>query len=163
LFWRLSSCITPLSKEYGEVQSKLHVKSKMENLTTICDFVTSAAEGFGLDEDQTFAVQMAVDEACTNVIEHAYGGSPYGTIDITCKVHDDEMVIQVRDHGKAFDPKAALPPDLDAPLGEPEGRCLGLYLMFKLMDSVRFEFDAIEGNTLTMVKRIHSAKPATCA
>lgn len=144
------------------MQTKLHILSKMENLTTISDFVASAAKEFGLDEDQAFAVQMAVDEACTNVIEHAYGANPDGTIDIACEFQDDEMVVQVQDHGKAFDPQSVLPPDLAAPLDEQEGRCLGLYLMFKLMDSVRFEFDAIEGNTLTMVKRRHGAKPAIC-
>lgn len=134
----------------------------MENLTSISDFVASAAKEFGLDEDRTFAVQMAVDEACSNVIEHAYAGRPDGTIDITCKLQNDEMVVKVRDHGNAFDPRSVVPPDLEAPLDEQEGRCLGLYLMFKLMDSVQFDFDAIKGNTLTMVKRRHGAKPAVC-
>jgi len=145
------------------VLRELHVKSKMENLSVISEFVASAASEFGLDEDQTFAVLMAVDEACANIIEHAYGGNSDGTIDIRCELHNDEVVVKVHDHGKAFDPQSVLPPDLAAPLDEQEERCLGLYLMFKLMDSVRFEFDEVKGNTLTMVKRRHGVKPAVCA
>lgn len=144
------------------MRPRLRVTSRLENLRTISDFVASVAKQFGLDEDQAFAVQMAVDEACANVIEHAYGGRPDGTIDITCKLQDDEMIVKVQDHGKPFDPCSVLPLDLEAPLDEQEGRCLGLYLMFKLMDSVQFDFDAIKGNTLTMVKRRLGAKPAVC-
>jgi len=141
---------------------KLRVKSRMENLASISDFVTSAATQFGLDEDQTFAVQMAVDEASTNVIEHAYAGRPDGTIDITCELNGDRMVVRIHDHGLAFDPRSVLPLDCAAPVSEQKERCLGLYLMYKLMDSVDFRFDAVKGNTLTMVMRRHGAKPAVC-
>jgi serine/threonine-protein kinase RsbW len=134
----------------------------MENLTVISDFVTSAAKQFGLDEDQAFAVQMAVDEASTNVIEHAYAGRPDGTIDITCELVSDRVVVRIHDHGLAFDPRAVLPPDSAAPLSENDERCLGLLLIHKLMDSVDFRFDAVRGNTLTMVKRRHSAEPTVC-
>ena len=134
----------------------------MENLTTISDFVTSAAKQFRLDEDQAFAVQMAVDEASTNVIEHAYAGRTDGTIDITCELASDRMVVRIHDHGLAFDPRAVLPPGSAAPMSENEERCLGLLLMHKLMDSVDFRFDAVKGNTLTMVKRRHGPKPPVC-
>jgi serine/threonine-protein kinase RsbW len=134
----------------------------MESLTAINDFVTSAAKRFGLDEDDAFAVQMAVDEAATNVIEHAYAGRSDGTIDISCELVGDRLVVRIHDHGLAFDPRAVLPSEATVPMGECDERCLGLYLMHKLMDSVDFNFDAVKGNTLTMVKRRHGAKPAVC-
>jgi len=139
---------------------ELSVSSKMENLTTISDFITSVAQKLHLDDDQTFAVQMAVDEACTNIIEHAYGGQADGTIHITCRLVNDDIEIIIRDYGQPFDPQTAPRADVTAPLEERTERGLGLYLMEKLMDSVEFEFDPVKGNVLTMRKRRTSEKPS---
>lgn len=144
------------------MEYELSVHSNMQNLTAISEFITSAVSQLGLDEDQAFIVQMAVDEAVTNVIEHAYGGRSDGDILIRCWLVDDELVITILDHGEPFDPTCVLPPDVTAPLEEQEQRCLGLFLMGKLMDSVDFRFDAVAGNLLTMKKRMRSAKPALC-
>jgi serine/threonine-protein kinase RsbW len=125
----------------------------MKNLTVISDFVTSVAKKLGLDDDQTFALQMAVDEACANVIEHAYGGQPNGTISIHCQTLNDDVVVTIHDHGRPFDPQSVPRPDITAPLEKRQNGGLGLYLMEKLMDSVEWEFDAQKGNTLTLRKR----------
>lgn len=138
---------------------ELNVSSQIENLGVISDFITSAASQFGLDEDQAFAVQMAVDEACANVIEHAYAGRTDGNIQIRTELVNDQVVVTIHDHGQPFDPTAVLPPDVCAPIEEQEDRCLGLFLMGKLMDSVDFQFDAAHGNLLTMTKRRHSGAP----
>lgn len=53
---------------------ELTVDGRFENLATIADFVIQAAQASGLDEKAVFEVQMAVDEACTNIIQHDYGG-----------------------------------------------------------------------------------------
>ncbi|MGA9348406.1 MAG: ATP-binding protein [Anaerolineae bacterium] len=57
---------------------ELTVDGRLENLASIADFVIKAAQSSGLDERATFEVQMAVDEACTNVIQHSYGGGREG-------------------------------------------------------------------------------------
>jgi serine/threonine-protein kinase RsbW len=132
---------------------ELSVTSKMANLTVISDFVTSVAKKLCLDDDQTFALQMAVDEACANIIEHAYEGKADGTISIRCRIVADDMVVTIHDHGRVFDPDSVPRPDIAAPLEERETGGLGLYLMEKLMDSVEWEFDPKKGNTLTMRKR----------
>jgi len=131
----------------------LSVTSEMENLTVISDFIASVTMKLGLNGDQTFALQMAVDEACANIIEHAYGGRAGGTILITCQTVNDDVVVTIHDHGRPFDPQSVARPDITAPLEKRENGGLGLYLMEKLMDSVEWEFDAEEGNTLTMRKR----------
>jgi serine/threonine-protein kinase RsbW len=125
----------------------------MRNLTVISDFITSAAKKLGLDDDQTFALQMAVDEACANVIEHAYGGETDGTISIHCQTLNDDVVVTIHDYGRPFDPKSIPRPDITAPLEKRQNGALGLYLMEKLMDSVEWEFDAEKGNKLTLRKR----------
>lgn len=139
---------------------ELCVSTKMENLTVIGDFVASVAKEFGLDDDVTFAVQMAVDEACANVMEHAYCGKSNGMVRLTCQILDDDLVVTIHDHGRAFDPQTVPRPDITAPLEKRGEGALGLYLMEKLMDSVEFQFDAVQGNTLIMKKRLHRGKQA---
>ncbi|MBM4429825.1 MAG: ATP-binding protein [Chloroflexi bacterium] len=138
---------------------ELCVTSSMENLTLISDFVTSVAGQMSLDEDQTFALQMAIDEACANVMEHAYGGQGHGTIRICCHADEDEVIVTIHDQGRPFDPQSVPRPNTAAPLEQREEGALGLYLMEKLMDWIGFEFDPIHGNTLTMRKKISYEKP----
>ena len=141
---------------------KLRVTSDMKNLTTISDFVSAFARESALNEDDTFALQMATDEACANVIEHAYGGRPDGTVSIECRLANDEVILTIRDHGRPFDPKAIPRPDMAAPLAKRNEGALGLYLMEKLMDVVQFEFDPSKGNKLTMKKKVHREKLPLC-
>ncbi len=133
---------------------ELLVTSRMDNLGIICDFCESIANQFGLSEDDAFAVQLAVDEACTNIIEHAYEERPDGTIRITCKQVGDQVVIRIQDSGKSFDRKQVAPPDLTAPLEERRENGLGLYLMEKVMDDVEFEHDPVRGNQVTLRKKM---------
>jgi len=131
----------------------LSVSSDMHNLALIADFVTAVAEKMSLNEDDTFALQMAVDEACSNVMEHAYEGRSDGEVSLVIHAVDDEIVVTIHDRGEPFDPQSVPRPDISAPLQERENGGLGLYLMEKLMDSVEWAFDPQRGNTLTMRKR----------
>jgi anti-sigma regulatory factor (Ser/Thr protein kinase) len=123
------------------------------NLSTIGNFVGNAAQEAGLDETGVYAVQLAVDEACTNIIEHAYGGEGLGTIDITTIVTDDGLTVILKDSGKSFNPDTVPMPVTNLPLEEIQPRGIGLYLMRKMMDTIQFKFSETDGNVLTMVKR----------
>ena len=124
-----------------------------ESLGKIAEFVTRAAAAADLGANATYAVEMAVDEACTNIIEHAYGGEGRGDIECTCQVDNEGLTVTLRDSGRPFDPLAVPEPDISASLGERQEGGLGLYLIRKLMDEVHFEFSSDTGNVLTMVKR----------
>jgi len=130
----------------------LTVDGRLDNLASIADFVVKAAQASGLNERATFEVQMAVDEACTNVIQHSYEGEGKGEIVLCCELADSDFVVTIRDHGRPFDPGCVPTPDLTCSLAERREGMLGLYFMRQLMDEVCFHFDA-EGNELTMVKR----------
>ena len=121
------------------------------SLAAICEFVTASAETTGLDARAVYAVQMAVDEACTNIIEYAYGGEGRGDIECTCQTNDDGLTIILRDQGSPFNPECIPEPDRDATIQECKIGGLGLYFMRQLMDKVNFEFTD-SGNILTMVK-----------
>jgi anti-sigma regulatory factor (Ser/Thr protein kinase) len=127
--------------------------ARFDNLAAISEFVTRAAEAASLDARAVYAVQLAVEEACANIIEHAYGGEERGDIECTCIVNNNGLAVILRDNGRPFDPTSVPEPDICASLEDRKARGLGLYLIRQLMDKVRFEFTPDSGNVLTMVKR----------
>ncbi len=137
--------------------SKVVFPGQFESLARVSQFVTRAAETAGLDECAIYAVQMAVDEAFANIIEHAYGGEGRGDIECTCAIDSTGLTITLRDHGRPFDPDSVPEPDTHASLEERKAGSLGLYFMRKLMDEIRFEHVPDSGNVLTMVKRKEEA------
>jgi len=124
-----------------------------DNLEKIGALVERAAQQAGLDDSACYAVQLAVDEACSNIIEHAYGGEGRGEIQCSTIIHPDNLTVVLRDFGAPFNPDSVPIPNLNQPIEEFEEQGLGLYWMRKLMDEVHFEFTADQGNVLTLVKR----------
>ena len=133
----------------------LSVPGQFEQLVQIAEFVTQAAREAGLTNDDVFHVEMAVDEACSNIIEHAYADHS-GDIDLTCTNSAPGVFeITIHDSGRSFNPDGvALPPlDVLSDVDDLNEGGLGLYFMRKLMDEVRFDMASGQGNTLTMTKR----------
>jgi serine/threonine-protein kinase RsbW len=126
---------------------------QFDSLAKIGKFVTRAARSAGLAPNDVYAVEMAVDEACTNIIEHAYGGEGRGDIECTCQIDTRGLKVTLRDRGSTFDPSEIPEPNIDTSLEERDVGGLGLFLIYKLMDEVRFEFNPDSGNVLTLVKR----------
>ena len=127
--------------------------SKLEHLDQICDFASDCAREAGLDERQVYAVLLAVNEAATNIIEHGYRGAMDGDLSITCKQVPEGLRVTLHDHAPPFDPEDVPTPVVDIPLEQLKPRGLGVYLIRKMMDSVQYQFDAVKGNTLTMLKK----------
>ncbi|NJN17053.1 MAG: anti-sigma factor antagonist [Oscillochloris sp.] len=128
------------------------VVADLDALGKISAFITDAAELAGLDERATWQVQLAVDEAATNVIQHAYDEDTPGELTLGWSCENNRFVITLRDNGRSFDPAGVPPPDIYSSLEERQVGGLGLYLITRLMDEVRFDFHPQEGNVLTMVK-----------
>lgn len=126
---------------------------RFENLAEISRFVVQAAEEAGLDESAVYAVQLAVDEAATNIIEHAYQGEGRGEIQCSIEIGEGGLKVTLQDWGVPFNPTEIPDPTLGVPLEEVQPSGLGLFFIRKLMDEVRFEFSAEKGNSVTMIKR----------
>ena len=136
-----------------DTSQTLTFPGRLDSLTAINGFVSRAAEAAGLDAQAVYAVQIAIDEACSNIIAHAYGGEGRGDIECTCRIGDDGLTVILRDYGRPFDPSSVPKPDLHASLADRDAGGLGLYLLRQMMDEVQFEFTPDAGNSLTMVKR----------
>lgn len=126
--------------------------SRYESLAALSDYVSKQAMAAGLDEKEVYAVQLAVDEAATNIIDHAYGGEDRGEIECTCTIRGTELKVTLKDQGEPFVPEEVPDLPVGAPLDEISPGGAGLFLMKKLMDEVHFEFQE-GGNVLTMIKR----------
>lgn len=122
------------------------------NLAEIGKFVTIQSEIAGLNENDAYAVQLAIDEACTNIIEHGYGGENKGSIECTCKTSEEGIEIILVDEGKLFNPKTAPMPKLKVPLEELASRGAGVYLMHKVMDEIKYNVDENNHNKLILKK-----------
>jgi len=127
--------------------------ARYESLTAIDQFIVDAAERAGFANCTVYQVQLAVDEACSNIIEHAYGGEDRGIIECTHRIQGGDLTIVLRDYGQPFDPAAVPEPNINADLEERAEGGLGLYLIYQIMDEVTFDFDSQAGNVLTLVKR----------
>jgi serine phosphatase RsbU (regulator of sigma subunit)/putative methionine-R-sulfoxide reductase with GAF domain/anti-sigma regulatory factor (Ser/Thr protein kinase) len=127
--------------------------AKFDQLDSIREFAIQAARDAGMDDSETYAIELSIDEACTNIIEHAYQGENRGEIECTCDSNEVCLTVVIRDHGKPFDPSTVVTPDLNADIENRAVGGLGVFLMKQLMDEVHFEPLGEAGNVLTMVKR----------
>ena len=127
--------------------------ARYEFLDEIRDFVADVARKGGFTEKVIYSLQLAADEAASNIIEHAYQGVANASLQITCDMQDDELIITMRDSGRPFDPSNVKQPNLKADLSKRQIGGLGVYLMRKIMDEVRYQSNAKTGNLLTMIKR----------
>jgi serine/threonine-protein kinase RsbW len=133
-------------------QFALKVDSKLENLSVIADFIGTVMMQLGIEEGIR-QVQIAVDEACTNIINYAYSGGK-GVISISCELQCNDFVVTIMDRGRPFDPGVVPAPDLETGLEERKIGGLGIYLMRNLMDEVVYKVDTQKGNMLIMRKKV---------
>jgi len=129
----------------------LRTSASVGELRGIREAVREAVESCGATPECAADVVMAVDEACQNVIRHAYGENPGGAIELEIERCGEELVVSLRDFAPEVDPEEVKPRDLDEI--RPGG--LGTHLIREMMDSADFvRPETGGGNLLRMVKRI---------
>lgn len=138
----------------------LTVRGSYSNIRQVCEFVIAGAQAAGLNEGAIFHIELACDEACTNIIEHAYGGDDMGNIVVNWWVNSDHFIISFHDNGRAFDPNLIPTPPITELSSTPDLESLkvgglGIHFMRTLMDEVQYSFHPQTGNTLVMKKQLN--------
>jgi sigma-B regulation protein RsbU (phosphoserine phosphatase) len=130
---------------------ELRFPARASELSRIRAAVKKEAVARGADEQTATDIVTAVDEACQNIIRHAYKGVPGGDIELMVTYDDGALTISLVDWAPPTDPTKVRPRDLDDV--RPGG--LGTHLIREVMDSVEF-LDPPPGcgNLLRMVKRL---------
>ncbi|NDJ84875.1 MAG: anti-sigma factor antagonist [Chloroflexi bacterium] len=141
----------------------LSFKARLENVPSAADFVVQSAQAAGLDDRAIYHCQLAVDEACTNIIEHGFGGDQadtHGQIHLITGIEEDDVfVITIADNSPAFNPVTYKDPDPTMPLEDRPGGGWGIYFIKKLMDAIDYRH-ADGKNHLTLRKNIQDAGQA---
>ena len=133
---------------------QLHVPSSTENLSMIRDFVGNIGERAGMTPGETAKLELAVDEACANVMEHAYGKDSTREVTVKAVLDADSVQIEIVDTGRGFDPASLEQVDVEQLIRNRRSGGLGLHLIRKLMDEVQYQIVPGEKNELRMIKRL---------
>ncbi len=129
------------------------IPGETDYLIQIRSLISTVASEVGLAEEELYKIETAVDEACANVIEHAYEGEEGSKpIQICLEVTPSRLIISVKDYGRTFNPGTINPPDLSKFIKEKRDGGLGLFLLQSLMDEINYTSDPRGYNELTLIK-----------
>jgi serine/threonine-protein kinase RsbW len=134
------------------VRVRQRVPSRTDELHRVRQIVENEAMAFGFDQETAFRLALAVDEACTNIIKHAYEGNPARSFDLEIVTADNTFRIVLTDEGKGFSPSKL--PSLDMKRYF-ERMCrggLGVHIIKLVMDDVDYAVAQNKYNRLSMTK-----------
>ena len=136
-----------------ETERHLILHNDIQQIPQLAEFIETIADEIKLDQGLAMSLNLALEEAVTNVILYAYPEGSDGLVDVEAIMSKDKLKFIISDSGKEFDPTAA--PEADITLGvedRPIGG-LGIYLVRNIMDSVSYE--RTDGkNILSMTKKL---------
>lgn len=133
------------------IKEEIEVPAQMSYLGQIRDFIERIGKKYRFSDKVINSFKLVVDEAATNVIRHGYRDIKGGTIIIRAIVRRKSLTIVLVDRGRSFDPRTVSPPDLKryVEIGKKGG--LGIFMMRKLMDDIRYNITP-SGNELRLTK-----------
>lgn len=126
----------------------------LESLNDFREFLKKHCAGIpGVTDEVLYDMQLAVDEACTNIITHGYAGMDPGSIILDLEMDPDKLTISLTDFGHSFEPGNAPMPDVEAPIEERELGGFGLFFIQQSVDQMDYRVTE-DGNTMILTKYI---------
>jgi serine/threonine-protein kinase RsbW len=119
-------------------QVSVQLRNTLSELDRLRQLVTEFGERHHLPPKVLFALNLALEEVVTNVIFYAYEDEAEHHIFIRLSIWKGEVVAEVEDDGRPFNPLEVPRPDLESPLEERPIGGLGLHLVRNLMDEVQY-------------------------
>lgn len=130
----------------------LHISASTNELEQIRNFVADHARDFGFGEAEVHDITLAVDEACTNIIKHAYEWKKGKPIHIQIGMRENEMLVSIIDEGKPFRSDLYKVPTTEEQLSRKKRSGYGILLIRKLMDHVEYR-NRKSRNEIRMTKK----------
>lgn len=131
--------------------TKISVKPRLENVDNVTMFVEEKLREGGVQEKTIAVIDVAVDEIFSNIVH--YSGATEATIGV--RIWNGLITLRFADNGIYYDPTCKQDPDTDAPAEERNIGGLGIFIVKKTMDSMKYDY--LEGfNILTLEKKIES-------
>jgi serine/threonine-protein kinase RsbW len=131
---------------------RLVIPSQTRYLNLVTGLAKRAATVAGMDDATSAKISIAVDEAVTNVIVHAYGGEAEHQVNIELRFLPQALEVHIRHTGRPIRNNEVVLPDPGEYVKHPRKGGLGLLLMSRFMDEIRF-IETAEGSECFMIKR----------
>jgi serine/threonine-protein kinase RsbW len=145
-------------EEPSDSGASLRVTASLDILADVRAFVRAAVVGLGADVPTANALVQCVDEWATNVVVHGYQGAP-GPLEVDVRRAGDDVVVDVRDEGPAFDPATAPSFDRDLPLAQRPFGGMGIALIRDLCPAFEHRTLPGRGNGVTLRRPALTAGP----
>lgn len=110
----------------------------------------------GMTDEILYDIQLAVDEACTNIISHGYAGLAPGSIILDLEIDPDKIMVSLTDFGHSFEPSSTPVPDVNAPIEERELGGFGLFFIQQSVDEMNYQVTE-DGNKMTLTKYLRKS------
>ena len=140
-----------MRRETDISKSELVISSSTDNLSLVRSFIEFHGRELELGHKEIAHISLAVDEACTNIIKHAYNYSKNGKIKIKINKKKNKLLVKLTDNGSHFDPSIIPEPNIEESQKMKKGGGLGMFLMKKIMDEVEYNAKG-KGNELILIK-----------
>ena len=132
---------------------ELRVRAEIADIAAVTAAINELLEKHDCNMKAEMQIDVAVDEILTNIASYAYG-EKRGEAEVRAKVEDGFLTLEFRDRGIPFDPMKAEEPDTTKSAMERRIGGLGIFIVKKTMDEVRYRFENGQ-NVLTIRKRIN--------
>ncbi len=130
----------------------LEIPAELEKIQQVSDDIEGCMKTHGWEENAVLDVQLAVEEAVTNTIQHGYRGTS-GTIAIRIETTPHHITVEITDDAPAFNPLLVPEPDTSADLKDRQVGGLGIFLIRQVMDEVTYRYEQNK-NILVLEKKI---------
>ncbi len=131
---------------------ELNVEATIENITPVTDFVDAELEALGCPMRAMLQINVAIDELFGNIANYAYNPE-VGPATVRVEVVEEPLAVEITfiDNGKPFDPLAKADPDVTKTAEERDIGGLGIFMVKKTMDDVRYEYK--DGKNILVIKK----------
>ncbi len=127
------------------------IENRIEEIPVLAEKIERLAEEEKLSYEMTMNINLVLEEALSNIIYYAFSDNKKHLINILLSVEDKKLTIKITDDGIPFDPTLHKEPDISLPVEEREIGGLGILLISKIMDTVKYSRDK-NLNILTLTK-----------
>lgn len=129
------------------------IEAKTENIPRVTDLINAELEALGCPMKVQLQLDVAIDELLSNIAFYAYApGSGRATVRLEAEDAPRAVTLTFLDSGTPFDPLAASDPDIQLPAGERRIGGLGIFLVRKTMDAIRYEYR--DGQNVLSIRKL---------
>ena len=149
-------CCTLLetAKPSTSSRKKIVMRNNIADITQMAEFVETLCEEYHLPKDATFNLNLALEEAVSNVMKYAYPDNEEHEILLTVNKENNNIIFELSDTGKAFDPTKVRDADVTISAEERPIGGLGIFIIRKIMKSVEYKRER-DRNVLIMIYELN--------